>query len=437
MLPWKLERNRKKKQQVDIPLVINLLSFSFNRGGAAKAASRFSSIAKKLRTVREISVEGYPSKLQRRVHFLKRIVSYLFVIRYQKTCKVKCSANLFSFNPAIKYFSEAHDLQHIHWINNDTVSIFDLKKIPYGSIITLHDEWLYCGVQHYFDVEKDFVESPYSSQTELGINSFHGLIDKFVWDLKKKSFIGRDDLVVTCPSKWLAARAKTSYILKDCNVRVLYNPVDVDIYVPLSKDEQYKRREQLGIEDRFLLLFGAIGGTKNQIKGYTELVQALEILAKNEAIKKRVAIGLFGASEKGGKLVHDFPVLEFGYVNSEEKMAEIYSLAHATIVPSKLEAFGQIAAESQSCETPTIAFATSGLKDVVIDGETGFLAQPFSPASLAEKIESIILLNTASYKRLCKNARLHVIEHFSNDVISKEYEAIINEQLMKKKGAVE
>jgi len=411
------------------------ISFSFKRGGAAKAAARFYLISEYFFQTRKISVEESSKNIYKRFHFLKRVFSFVFVFFHQKKYGVKCSANFFSFYPVVQCFKDKNKLHHIHWINNDTVSIFDFNKIPCASIITLHDEWLYCGVEHYLDVNKDFERSAYFLDNKINSKKHIGFIHKFVWNVKRKALIGRNDLVITCPSEWLANRARNSHVLKDCDVRVLYNPVDVSIFSPLPRNDLSEKRNQLELGDRFLVIFGAVGGTKNQLKGFSELEAALELLAKNDVMKDRIALGLFGGEKKGVEQLHGFPVYEFGYIPSEQEMAEIYSLAHVTVVPSKLESFGQVAAESQSCETPTIAFETSGLKDVVIDGKTGFLAEPFSPTSLAEKIELMVSLDSNQYEQLCKSARLHVIEKFSSEVVAKQYKSIINEQLMKKQEA--
>lgn len=412
---------------------INALAFSFERGGAGKAAMRLSALAKKIGNVEIFSVEESPDTWYKKIHFMQRIFSYGLTFSYQKRTGVKCSANIFSFRAVIKSFLKSKGLHHIHWINNDTISIFDLHKIPEFSIVTLHDEWLYCGIEHYFSVKNDFKKSPYSLGSAAIFHQFPSRLHKFVWAKKRKAFAGRYDLVVTCPSVWLAERAKASAVLKHCHVRVLYNPIDVDVFSPLSERELSKKREKFNIDDRWLILFGAVGGRKNKLKGFEELESALRILAKNESIQNRLVIGLFGRREEGIKELHGFPVLELGYISDERKMAEVYSLAHATVVPSKLESFGQVAAESLSCESPVIAFRTSGLKDVVLDGKTGFLAEPFSVESLAEKIEAMINLEPHRYERLCKTARKHVIEKFSSQVVSEEYKKIINGQWIKKK----
>lgn len=414
---------------------VEIVSFSLVRGGAAKAAKRFSIVAKRLVSIRLISVEGSPKKHYKIYHFIKRLISFSFVYFYQRQAGVKCSANFFSFQPLVNVFIKSEGLTHIHWINNDAVSVYDFDKLPYASILTLHDEWFYCGIEHYFSIDNTFETSPYCLGNNTSLGEFQSYLHYHVWKTKKNALSSRSDLIVTCPSIWLANRAKNSYVFENCDVRVLYNPIDVDIFAPLDSASLNRRRDECALENRFLILFGAVGGTRNKLKGFAELLEALELLARTGSLKSKVMLGLFGGEKQGIKELHGFPVHEFGYIKSEQEMAEIYSTAHVTLVPSKLEAFGQVAAESQACGTPVIAFNTSGLKDVVIDGKTGLLAVPFSSVSLAEKIEQILNMPSEKYSQLCKDARLHVIETFSNAVISQQYKSIIKEQLLKKQEA--
>lgn len=411
---------------------LKFLSFSFRRGGAAKAAKRFSDLLSEDFSKEMISVDEYPKKLVRSFHFMKRLISFLFVFIYQKKLGIKCSANLFSFKPALAALEHKCGIVHVHWINNDTLSVYDLKKIPYFSIVTMHDEWLYCGIEHCFDYSEVFNNSPYCLETKTSYQDFDSLLHYHVWSMKARAFSNRTDLIVTCPSNWLAQRAKNSKVLKDCDVRVLYNPINVVIFSPLDADVLAQKRASLELGERYLILFGAVGGTKNKLKGFLELQDALNKLSEVGAVKNQIVLGLFGASKSGISELYGFPVYEFGYISNESEMAIIYSTAHVTIVPSKIEAFGQVAAESLACGTPVIAFDTSGLKDVVVDGVTGLLAKPFSSDSLAEKIQQIINMESDNYLKLCKSARKHVIDNFSNEVISEQYKAILNEQIRRK-----
>src|SRR5205823_10155216 len=52
---------------------------------------------------------------------------------------------------------------------------------------------------------------------------------------------------------------------------------------------------------------------------------------------------------------------------------ELYSNAAVFCCPSIYEPFGIINLEAMACETPVVATAVGGIKEVVADGETGFL----------------------------------------------------------------
>lgn len=403
------------------------LSFSFLRGGAAKAASRFSELAKSFTKIEKISADesrGFTYLF----HYLKRLISFALVFPFYQFHQTKCSANIFSYKPVLKSFSDKR-IFNFHWINNDTLSVFDFKKIPINSIITLHDEWMYCSIEHYFNINDDYDSSAYVVDDEK--YHHYSFFHRYIWNKKKRAFSNRKDLIITCPSTWLADRARKSMILRNCDIRVLPNPVNTQIFLPLSKTIIDAKRKEKNIENKFVFIFGAINGTKNPIKGFDKLLEALKILSENEKLKKQIVLGLFGGAPKGLKDLYGFPVKEFGYISSETEMAELYSLANVTLVPSLVESFGQVAAESQSCGTPVIAFQTSGLCDVVQHQVTGMLAEAFSPASFARQMKAMVLLSTKEYEEMRVNARDYIINNFSYPVITEKYSAIIAEQLLK------
>ncbi|MEX1014110.1 MAG: glycosyl transferase, partial [Candidatus Paceibacterota bacterium] len=41
------------------------------------------------------------------------------------------------------------DIIHLHWVNNEMISIADLGKIQKPIVWTLHDMWPFCGAEHY------------------------------------------------------------------------------------------------------------------------------------------------------------------------------------------------------------------------------------------------------------------------------------------------
>jgi alpha-maltose-1-phosphate synthase len=58
---------------------------------------------------------------------------------------------------------------------------------------------------------------------------------------------------------------------------------------------------------------------------------------------------------------------------TKEVVYQLYSHAAVFCCPSIYEPFGIINLEAMACETAVVASAVGGIKEVVVDGETGFL----------------------------------------------------------------
>jgi glycosyltransferase involved in cell wall biosynthesis len=80
-------------------------------------------------------------------------------------------------------------------------------------------------------------------------------------------------------------------------------------------------------------------------------------------------------------------VVMHGYV-SEERKAELYGRAWVNMTASQAEGWSLAVMEAAMCATPTVAMAVGGLRESVVDGETGLLAH--DEAGLAEHARRLI-----------------------------------------------
>ncbi|MDY4387941.1 glycosyltransferase [Pectobacterium aroidearum] len=417
---------------------VKLISFSLSKGGAAIAAKKFGSLL----LDNGYSVDFINQDNAGRWSFLKRVISFILVKMQVDNNPIKHSLNLFSHKPVTDSFNYINAVHHFHWINNDTLSIFDFDKIPQGSIFTLHDEWLYCGVEHYAHVDLeckngheeldlDFINGYKSSKKGIkGINwSF------YIWKIKNRKLSKRKDIVYTVPSLWMLDRAKKSQILKGADIRLLPNPIDVDVFKPLSTLARDELRKKMGFsEDDFLIIFGAIGGNKNPIKGGKQLEESLNHLKSlvSENDLRRIRLIIFGSAEKSSEAFSGFSCSWVGHIKDPAELSALYSCADCAVIPSLVESFGQVAAEALASETPVICFETSGLKDIVINERTGFTVEQFDTCAFAYAIKNMSLLSPEKRKSMGRLGREFVVENFSYRVVSENYFSLINEVNSKK-----
>jgi glycosyltransferase involved in cell wall biosynthesis len=118
-------------------------------------------------------------------------------------------------------------------------------------------------------------------------------------------------------------------------------------------------------------------------------------------------------------------------VSNTEKI-ELYSHASVFCCPSIYEPFGIINLEAMACETAVVASAVGGIKEVVVEGETGFhvpLEQmkesPFEPLDpdwfardIAARINTL-MADPALRARMAAAGRRRVEEHFGWPAIAK------------------
>src|SRR5699024_643630 len=72
------------------------------------------------------------------------------------------------------------------------------------------------------------------------------------------------------------------------------------------------------------------------------------------------------------------------------ELAERIRAAAIVLVPSHSETFGLVALEASASGVPVVARASGGLREAVVDGETGILVSGDDPAPWAEAIMRVL-----------------------------------------------
>ena len=401
-----------------------LISPSDDGGGANRASLRLhkamlshgieSSMRVGVKKTDMISVAGAQRELKKVMWGLIRPAIGNLAIRLQKT------ANPVLHSPALLPSGIVRNLNasdanilNIHAMHGEFLSIEDIGRLRKPLVLTLHDMWAFSGAEHSSPVDDNarWRVGYRADNRPLGHGGLD--IDRWVWGRKIKAW--RRPTQIITPSHWLASCAKASILMHNWPVTVIPNPLDTRQYQPWPKEQA---RAILGLPvSATLLLFGAIGGVQNPHKGWDLLQSALESMAER---KIDVECVIFGQSVPRNPPHLGLPLHWLGHLNDDVTLSLIYSAADVMVVPSRQENLPQSGTEAQACGCPVVAFNCSGLPDVVVHGETGYLAEPFDSEDLARGI-LWVLEDAERYSRMCVAARERALRLWSPDVIVPQY----------------
>lgn len=161
------------------------------------------------------------------------------------------------------------------------------------------------------------------------------------------------------------------------HIHVIYNGIDLAEY---QKTSAIKALTDYGVDPNvpYVLFVGRI----TRQKGVTHLVDAIRYLpAKTQIVlcagapdTPEIATEL---REKVDAARKDHPrIVWIEKMVTKQETIQLYSNCRVFCCPSVYEPFGIINLEAMACRAPVVASATGGIKEVVVDGETGYLV-PF------------------------------------------------------------
>lgn len=193
---------------------------------------------------------------------------------------------------------------------------------------------------------------------------------------------------------------------------VIHNGIDMDVFKPNeSHHESALEAPDARVYKPKLIYMSTF--LSNKIKGIELFIEAVHCLHKRNV---KLDITTFG-----GPPIPDLPpigtIQHMGRIDSADKLADLYSAADIMVTASRMESFGQTAAEALACGTPVVCFDTSGLRDIVQYKQNGYRAECFSSQSLADGI-TWCLADADRYRSLQSQARTSVVDKFDIDTIA-------------------
>ena len=283
------------------------------------------------------------------------------------------------------------------WVNKLKLPVLVACEFFFTLVQTLF--WKPTWINSHWLIPQGFVCALVSKLTNVKhVSTIHGgdvlaldsnLLRKF------KAFTLKHSDVVTVNSSVTRAKAEALSPATVSNLVLL--PTGILAIPPLNQDEVLAVRTQLLPKSKeYLLLFV---GRVNEEKGVKELIEATKILLDN-GYSVHLAIVGRGHQEQQFKALAatlnvENAVTFVGWVDSSE-IYHYYAAADIFVGPSKraddgwIEAQGLTFVEAMLAGCKVVGTNSGGIPDAVIDGKTGWLAEPDNAISLSENIKKAL-----------------------------------------------
>jgi glycosyltransferase involved in cell wall biosynthesis len=107
------------------------------------------------------------------------------------------------------------------------------------------------------------------------------------------------------------------------------------------------------------------------------------------------------------------------------EVLELLRVSEGTVLLSRFEGLSMFALEALSQGSPLLFSNTGGIKDLVINGENGFLVDPQSIESIKNGLKKIIKLNGSEIEKMREKSREVYIGNFSPENIARKFMLIL------------
>ena len=279
-----------------------------------------------------------------------------------------------TFNLTVPWYYRKH-LSH----RSFDVVIEDLNKIPFLLPCFLKDPPVMVLLHHLFG-------STFYRETNPVLATYLYLMERLIPRVYRRCLI--EVVSESCRDELVRMGISTD------RISVVHNGLDTRIFEG-RKDSDRK-------EPGLIVYLGRLKKYKN----VDHLIQAMAIVRKEVPGARLMIVGTGDRRRALEALTRSMglgEVVEFtGYVSEEEKI-RLLTRAELAAYPSSKEGWGITVIEANACGVPVVATRVPGLRDAVVDGETGLLTPLGDRKAMARALIGL-LRDPDERERLARNA---------------------------------
>jgi glycosyltransferase involved in cell wall biosynthesis len=275
-------------------------------------------------------------------------------------------------------------------------------------------------IVEYADIDAEGLLHPFKlSKAVVKLHTPHFVLRQFYtngetpYDTRSVSWIEKRAIIkasgLSSPSCDLAKTVAREYDLPESRIYYVPNLIDTDFFSPGPHQNQISQT----------VLYA---GRLEALKGAVTFARAIPCIARQFPSVRFVFAGADRHSPQGAslklELMNYFEAegiaerVEFSGHGPREEFREHYRGATVFAMPSLFENCPYTLLEAMSCGKPVVVSKAFGMKEMIVDGESGLFFRVGDSGDLAEKV-ICLLTNEALREKLGKAARKRVLENYS------------------------
>lgn len=216
------------------------------------------------------------------------------------------------------------------------------------------------------------------------------------------------------PAPPMAEVAAVHFAVDRSRFACVPNCVDVHSFTP---------RPKIPDDAPFIMMLGTLSPNKGQQWGVRAMGALLQYLPK----AKLIIVGEGAYRPELERLIREMGLEGSAELTGRRKDAfEMMAASHVFWHLSESEGLPMVILEAMASGLPVVGFDVRGTRDVVVDGETGYLA-PFGDIRMVVQRTVELLKDEFAYQEMSRKAREHVASRFSLECMVDGHEGVLQQ----------
>ncbi|KGE86618.1 hypothetical protein IX84_20220 [Phaeodactylibacter xiamenensis] len=351
------------------------------------------------------NVEVFPKFFPRFYHRILERFGVLLTADQKNALQLKkvhqhCAPEMYSF-PHSDYKIHKHPL--IQWAN----------------VIIIHWVAGFLDYKSFFkNIPKETQVFWYTHDFSMILGGFHTLFDDkrfqqpFVRNLEKTLKKEKRQYLSAFKGLNVIANSQFSYdVIEKANITNKDHIHCVPLGLPegeLVKIDKAIAKQALGFSTKDVIVLSVSASLSTKRKGMYRLLEVIKRVSKQINNLHVLTMG----ADLPTDIKQELNIKPMGSVWQPEFKSIVFSAADVVVSTSYEETFGQTIIEGYACGTPALVFNNAALPELIIDGETGYVAD-----TTAEFAEYLLALakNRAKVMAMGQQAYNHFKEHYTSE----------------------